>query len=305
MNRILYRIKSNIFPFFVAVVLFSACCAAMYYFHPSSPYHERYSFVVSYDAIGTLSPGNRVQVRGITKGEITKVELTDDAVFVTARVLADAKIPVNSEYRLINAGLMGEREMCVLTGDAREYISDGDTVIGHYDEGMSGVFNNLEIALESWSDIKTALLALKDSVTIGSIGAKSKRVAKKGEKLLNTSMSAVAEWKEGAISVLDNCDSLITNTKAALLPVQDKADNLEGDVRGMVDRIDTLLNHVRQSKMEFDAVITKLDGSDNSAALILSENGIFAQTLEKFSKDIDALMNDLKKEGVKINVDIF
>lgn len=277
----------------------------MYYFHPSSPYHERYSFVVSYDAIGTLSPGNRVQVRGITKGEITKVELTDDAVFVTARVLADAKIPVNSEYRLINAGLMGEREMCVLTGDAREYISDGDTVIGHYDEGMSGVFNNLEIALESWSDIKTALLALKDSVTIGSIGAKSKRVAKKGEKLLNTSMSAVAEWKEGAISVLDNCDSLITNTKAALLPVQDKADNLEGDVRGMVDRIDTLLNHVRQSKMEFDAVITKLDGSDNSAALILSENGIFAQTLEKFSKDIDALMNDLKKEGVKINVDIF
>lgn len=305
MNQILLKIKNNIIPFIVAVILLGSCCTAWYLFHPSSPHHKRYSFVVSYDAIGTLSPGNRVQVRGITKGEIMKVELTDDAVFVTARVLADTKIPVNSEYRLINAGLMGEREMCVLTGDAKEYISDGDTVIGHYDEGTSGVFKSLDTSLVSLVQIKDALLALKDSVTVGSIGQKSDKVLSKGKKLMNTSKSAVAEWKNDANGILDNCSGALEHARTTLGGVKDQADGTEAKVKELVDRIDALLEHVKSSKLELDAVAAKLDQDDNSAGAILAKDGVFAKKLDKLSADIDALIRDIKKNGVKLNVDIF
>jgi ABC-type transporter Mla subunit MlaD len=80
MNQFLKTIKANLFPFIVFMILVSACVFGWYFYHPSSPYHARYSFVVSYQEIGTLSPGNRVVVRGIAKGQILKVELTDAAM---------------------------------------------------------------------------------------------------------------------------------------------------------------------------------------------------------------------------------
>ena len=154
-------IQNNLFPFIVFMILVAGCCFAWYFFHPSSPYHARYRFVVSYQTIGTLSPGNRVIVRGIERGKILAVELTDDAVFVTVEVLAEAKISRHSQFRLINAGLMGEREMCVLTAEDQDWIADGDTVYGSFDDGLSGLGDVLSKAIADLDEMKGTLTARK------------------------------------------------------------------------------------------------------------------------------------------------
>ncbi len=76
MNNFRRKFRSNFFPVVIFSTIVISCGMALYLFHPASPYHARYSFVVRYERIGTLSPGNRVEVRGITKGKIEKVELT-------------------------------------------------------------------------------------------------------------------------------------------------------------------------------------------------------------------------------------
>ena len=167
MNRVTRRIKENLFPFIVFAIIVASCSAAWFFFHPSSPFHERYTFVVSYDAIGTLSPGNLVKVRGIPCGQITKVQLTDDAVFVTVEVLAETIIPKNSEFRLITAGLMGEREMCVLTGDSKELVHQGDTLIGHFDQGMSGFGKKVGAIMADLAELKDSARSVMDSLSNG------------------------------------------------------------------------------------------------------------------------------------------
>ena len=89
MNSLLIKIKQNILAFFVFLVIVVSCGLAAYFYHPASPYHKRYTFVVKYETIGTLSPGNFVRVRGIVKGEIMDVKLTEDAVYVTAGTVGD------------------------------------------------------------------------------------------------------------------------------------------------------------------------------------------------------------------------
>ena len=88
MNSLLFKIKKNFLASLVLLIIVVSCGLAAYFFHPASPYFKRYTFVVKYETIGTLSPGNLVRVRGIAKGEIVSVELTDEAVYVRARVLA-------------------------------------------------------------------------------------------------------------------------------------------------------------------------------------------------------------------------
>ena len=305
MNNFYQKFRSNLFPVIVFSAIVVGCGLALYLFHPASPHHDRYSFVVRYESIGTLSPGNRVEVRGITKGEIAKVELTDDAVFVTARVLADTKIPKNSEYRLKTAGLMGERELSVLTGDSEDLIADGDTVIGYYEEGANAVGRNLAIILSQVDSITIILKNVKDTLAAGATGKRAERVLSKADNLAETATSTVREWIGEADSLLSKAEGLLDKAKTTLEPVPGQADAAIQKVDSLVARLDTLLDEVKGLKDELDRTLAKLDKDDNTAGLVLSKKGAISKELDELSAHVDALLNDIRKSGLKLNVDIF
>ena len=305
MNNFRRKFRSNFFPFIVFSAIVVGCGLALFLFHPASPHHDRYSFVVRYETIGTLSPGNRVEVRGITKGEIEKVELTDDAVFVTARVLTDARIPKNSEFRLKTAGLMGERELSVLTGDGQDFIADGDTVNGYYEAGANAIGRNLATILSELDSITTQLGALKDSVTKGSTGRRVDRVLKKGDNLIQVSKESVQEWVNSATDLLSKAEGTLDQAKATLGDVPDKADGTVQKVENIVTRVDSLLSQVHGAKKNLEVIVAQLDKDDNTVGLILSKKGDIHKELDLIGADIDALIKDIRKQGLKLNADIF
>ena len=298
-------IQNNLFPFIVFMILVAGCCLGWYFFHPSSPYHARYSFVVSYQQIGTLSPGNRVVVRGIEKGQILKVELTDDAVFVKVEVLADAKISRHSEFRLINAGLMGEREMNILTADDGDWIVDGDTVFGAYDDGITGVGNVLISAIKDLDEMKDVILALKDSLTIGTSGKRIDRIVKKGKKLVKAGGNLVSDARDEALAALEKGEGTLQKARAAIEDASNRGAVTVEKGSAMLAHVDTLLSRVKELKTDADALAARLDAKDNTVGLLSSGKGKFIGELDRLAKDIDELTKNIKKYGLKLNIDIF
>ncbi len=305
MNRFVRLIKENVIPSIVFTIIVVSCGSAWYLLHPASPYHARYSFVVAYDAIGTLSPGNPVEVRGIKVGEITKVELTEDAVYVTARVLSNTKIPDNSEYRLINSGLMGEREMCVLTGDSPNLIHDGDTVKGHYDEGTSGVVKSLLAAVDDLEEVIDTLNSVIDSVTVGSTGQRIKRIISKGKKLVNVSKADIKSWIGEAKTVIDDLDGILEKTKSTVDDALVKGEGKVDEVKPLMDRADALLKQLDGMKDRSENLLSQLSEQSNTAGLVLAENGKFAKDIDKLVRSTNALIADIKKQGIHLNIDFF
>lgn len=305
MNSFLFKVKSNFVAFIIFLILVASCCSAWYFWHPSSPYHKRYTFVVAFDAIGTLSPGNRVQVRGITKGEIVSVELTEDAVYVTARVLADTKIPVNSDFRLITAGLMGEREMCVLTGDSEKLIAEGDTLRGHFDEGTAGISANLVSIVKGFVEIKNEIRTFSDSLRIGSTGAQVMRVGSKANKLIRGTQNDLIRFKRDVLKLLDACDVSIEKIKVAINETGERGVELSKEADALLADADKVLAEVRTLKEASKDVFEKIDRDDNTLALVLDENGEFIRDLDKIRADLQILLQGVKKNGLKLNVDIF
>ncbi|MCQ2102590.1 MAG: MlaD family protein [Fibrobacter sp.] len=305
MNRFVKLVRENLIPFIVFVILVVSCGGAWYLYHPSSPYHKRYSFVVRYDAIGTLSPGNRVEVRGISAGEITKVQLTEDAVYVTARVYATTKIPTNSEFRLINSGLMGEREMCVLTGDGTELIQDGDTLNGHYDEGTSGVGLKLYAMFQDISEIKDTLNSFLDSLQQGQYAERARRVIKKGKNIVNVAQSDIESWMGDVNQLIDKLDGDLEKAKSTLSGVVDQAGPKVDQVKDLLGRVDALLLKLNELKGQGENLLAKMSQDDNTVGLVLAKDGEFNRSIEKIVVDVDALLSDMKKNGIKLNIDIF
>lgn len=305
MNSFRRKFRSNLFPFVVFSIIVVGCGMALYLFHPASPHHDRYSFVVRYESVGTLSPGNRVEVRGITKGEIAKVQLTDEAVYVTARVLADTKIPKNSEFRLKTAGLMGERELSVLTGDSKDLVADGDTVHGYYEEGANAIGRNIAFILSELDSIATQMGALRDSVTKGTAGKRLDRVLKKADNLVGTSQESVQEWVGEAKDLLSKAEGTLDKAKSSLGNVPERAEGTVQKVENLVAHVDTLLTQVRGLKTELETIQAKLSQDDNTVGLILSKKGDIIKELDRIGTDIDGLIADVKKQGLRLNMDIF
>lgn len=298
-------IKNNLFPFIVFSILVTGCCLGWYYFHPASPYHARYSFVVSYQEIGTLSPGNRVVVRGIAKGQILKVELTDDAVFVKVEVLADAKISKHSEFRLINAGLMGEREMNILTADDEDWIVDGDTVYGAYDDGIAGVGAVFLNAIADLDTMQQQIVALKDSLTIGSSGKRIDRIIKKGKRLVNASGNLVSDARDEALATLEKGEGTLEKLRTEIDDASKRGAITVEKGTALLNHIDAVLDQVKGLKTEVDALAARLDAKDNTVGLLASGKGKLINELDKLAKDIDGLTKGIKKSGLKLNIDIF
>lgn len=305
MNRFTRLVKENLVPFIIFLILLSSCCGAWFFLHPSSPYHERTRFVVSYDAVGTLSPGNRVEVRGISRGQILKVELTDDAVYVTAEVLATTKIPRNSEFRLINSGLMGEREMCVLTGDSPDLVQDGDTLVGKYDEGMSGVGKKLVVIMNDAKEIKDSIRAVVDSIEKGESGKQLQRVTKKVKQVVQLTKVNVRSWKTDVDALLDECDRSLGNAKQALDVIADRGATKIHEIDSLMDRTQQLLKKVIELKGQTEGIVKKLTEKDNTASLFLAPDSDFNRELDRLVLDVDSLLQDIKKNGLDINIDIF
>lgn len=305
MNRFFRLVKENILPSIAFGILAVSCGGAWYFLHPSSPYHPRYSFVVSYQEVGTLSPGNPVEIRGINVGKISKVELTEDAVYVTATVYATAKIPVNSEFRLINSGLMGEREMCILSGDSDKLISNGDTLQGQYDEGTSGVFKNLSEAFNDLGEIKDTLNAFLDSITVGSTGKQIVRIVDKGEKIISVARGDVKSWLRGVKDLFGELDKSLNEVKATLDDVASKGGEKIDEVKPLLDRVEKILEQVKTTKGEAETLLTKVTDENGSVGAVLKKDGAFAKKVDKALTDVDALLSDIKKSGLKLNVDIF
>ena len=305
MNSLLIKIKQNILAFFVFLVIVVSCGLAAYFYHPASPYHKRYTFVVKYETIGTLSPGNLVRVRGIAKGEIVDVKLTDEAVYVTARVLADTKIPVNSEFRLVTAGLMGEREMSVITGNSSKLVAEGDTVSGLYDEGTSGISKNLAIVFKDFEEIKLISVAFIDTMTNGEIGQRVGRVTDKAGKIVRITKADVRKWKSLVNGLIDDCHEIAEKLERSLQEISDRGGEAATKVNELLDRVHGVMEHANALKEKSVALIQSIDERDGSVAILKNHSSEINEEVDRLKKNFDALIAGVKSSGLKLNVDIF
>lgn len=304
MNNVAYKIRHNIIPFCVAVTMLVGICGAWFLYHPSSPYHKRMVFVVSFEKIGTLMPGNRVAVRGIGCGQVLKVELTEDAVYVTAEVLASTKIPRNSQFRLITAGLMGERELNVLSGDGTEYVADGDTVKGLYEEGAAGITRGLREILADIRELREEL-ERTDSTVIQPMDEQVMRVGRKANRLASTISARVKGWRSGFDKIIGDCSDILARLDSELDGVASRGGEMADKAKQMLPRVKELIEKTKSLQGVADELAKKIEADDNSIGLILTEKGQLSQELDRTANDIDALIEDLKKQGLKLNVDIF
>lgn len=281
----------------------------IFFLNEKDPRETYNTFYLRFTQVSTLVLDDPVKVNGVKLGKVEAIELSGHRVVVTVRLRTDVKIPKDSEIRVQNIGIMGERQIGMILGDETNYFAPGDTITGQFDAGIAEA---LGLAGEVCDSTKVLLESVKEALNqtivnpefqnrFKTLLVKAESLEDRMMLLLNTTDPQIKKSLAGLNQVTVKVNELIDGVKAPIdnmfastEKVMGNANQLMGELDGVTKHLDELLNNVQ----------SKINSKDNTAGILLNDKALH-DDLVKTIHSADSLFRVILKDGLDVNVDIF
>lgn len=304
--------KNSALYFSVGLVVLLAIVVlvfGIFFLNEKDPRETFNTFHLRFTQVSTLVLDDPVKINGVKLGKVENIELSGHRVVVTIRLRTDVKIPKDSEIRVQNIGIMGERQIGIILGDLEQYFAPGDTIDGQFDAGIAEALGLVgEVCDSSKVLLESVKAALNGTISNPEFQGRFKTLLDKAENLEDRLMSlvdntdpqlkktlaglndATAKVNQLVDGVKQPIDSLFANTGK----VVGDADKLIGELEGVTKHLDELVAQVQ----------TKTQSKDNTVGLLLNDKALHDDII-KTVHSADSLFRIILQDGLDINVDFF
>ena len=277
----------------------------MFFLNEKDPRETFNTFYLRFSQVSTLVLDDPVKVNGVKMGKVEDISLAGHRVVVRIRLRTDVKIPKDSEIRVQNIGIMGERQIGMILGDAESYWAPGDTINGQFDAGIAEA---LGLAGEVCDSTKVLLEAVKEALngTIANpdfqerfrtILAKAESLEDRLMTMVNTTDPQIKKSLNGLNDVMGKVETLVDGVKPPMDNLFANADKVVGNADHLVSELEGVTKHL-------DELIAKVQSKDNTMGILLSDRALH-DDLVKTIHSADSLFRVILHDGLDINVDIF
>lgn len=281
----------------------------VFFLNEKDPRETYNTFYLRFTQVSTLVLDDPVKVNGVRLGKVESIELSGHRVVVTIRLRTDVKIPKDSEIRVQNIGIMGERQIGMILGDENSYFTPGDTINGQFDAGIAEAIG---LAGEVCDSTKVLLESIKNALNSTIVNPefqdRFKTLLVKAEKLedrlmlmLNTTDPQLKKSLDGLNQVTVKVNDLIDGVKAPIDNVFASTDKIMGNANNLIGELEGVTKHLDEL---IGKVQTKLESKDNTAGILLNDRALH-DDLVKTVHSADSLFRIILQDGLDVNVDIF
>jgi hypothetical protein len=230
--------------------------------------------VIAFSEIGSLRVEDAVRVRGITLGNIKKIERTNKKVLVSTQFGRPLKIHRGYSVITVDQGVMGDRILQIGCGDtAAPLISAQDTLEGTFYPGVS------EAVGYAWllREVVDTLVLYSEQFLHGTSARKSLVAQVRGiitvaDSLSKVFLYATKDFDANLSRQLDSIDAFVDKTAhfsrsvAAATPEYiDNISSMVGTLSKLVATLDTAVNalHTMTSGMQKPGAVLWGSDADN------------------------------------------
>ncbi len=96
-----------------------------------------YLLNIRFNNIGTLQKGDAVIIQGVKSGEVKSISLSSSDIIVAIQLPKNILIPQESNFQLVNNGIMGEKAVQITRSLASIYYDANDTIQGQIQQPIS------------------------------------------------------------------------------------------------------------------------------------------------------------------------
>lgn len=260
---------------------------------------------VYFHKIDVLVEGDPLNVNGVKKGKVEKIELVGDSVRIDFSLAKSVKVRPDYNIQVSVLALMGGNQLALTPGRAAGEIDYDKPLKGTEGGSIGGMINQFQSLTDTVQTLLTKVGGSVERINVimndlhevtGDAGLKSN---------LRMTMSNVE-------MATRNLNALISENRGSLRGLTSKVDNTIGNVDSLIVRNSGELNgtikNVRSITEKVDSLVANL-------SLLVSDtqqqkNGIgkfiyddkFYQNINSTVKELEALMKKIRKDGVKINL---
>jgi len=277
----------------------------MFFLNEKDPRETFNTFYLRFTQVSTLVLDDPVKVNGVKMGKVEDISLAGHRVVVRIRLRTDVKIPKDSEIRVQNIGIMGERQIGMILGDEETYFAPGDTIDGQFDAGIAEA---LGLAGEVCDSTKVLLESVKSALN-GTIANPD------FQERFRTLLTKAENLEDRLMTMVNTTDPQLKKSLASLNEVMGKVDALVDGVKPPIDNLfanadktighaDALVGQLEGVTKHLDDLIAKVQSKDNTVGILLSDRKL-PDYLVKTVHSADSLFRVILHDGLDVNVDIF
>lgn len=299
-NSSLYFVVGLVVLLAIVILVFG-----MLFLNDKDPRTKYNTFYLRFPQVSTLALDDPVKVNGVKLGKVETIELSGHRVTVRIQLHTDVKIPKDSEIRVQNIGIMGERQIGMILGDKDEYFNPNDTIIGQFDAGIAEALGLAgEVCDSTMVLIQSVKNVLDSTIAHPEFQGRFTTILSKAENIEDRLIKVVKETDPQLKKSLASLNDATGKVNTLLDEVKQPIDNLFAGTDSLVSDATALLQNLDDVTKRLNVLTQKLETKDNTAGILLNDRQLH-DDLVKTVRSADSLFRIILQDGLDINVDIF
>jgi phospholipid/cholesterol/gamma-HCH transport system substrate-binding protein len=261
--------------------------------------HPQEARTLRFSEVGSLNVEDPIRMQGIWVGEITGFD-HDDSGRVLVYIKSPKPIPIrtSSHIAVKVKGVMGERFIEISPGNPDDPLVGIDEIIdGFFEMGPSEAITHMDLLAEKITELRDIMLWLRDGKDDGKrpFIVAFNDVVGVIDTLVYDLLTGLSGMEDGLNDGLDMAADIAVKTIKFAADAATKAPEILESLGGLVDKIDKLIPKMETAFTQIDTLVVKIGGNKMLW-------GDHAEKLQKSLVDIKKIIDDIKNDGLPLNV---
>ncbi len=287
-----------------AVILAIAIGMYGYVFLREIPVRQRgFNITIIFENVTGLEKGDGVTVSGLKVGHIQQMQL--ERGHVAVHVWMDGKVPFPRDSRaaIRSIGMIGEKYIDLMPGNAKESLQEGDVIVGTYINDLADAGGSLSDLMSQATSLLTKLNTALDTamhrnapqalaISLDNIQRLTTRLDRSLEKNMNHLDNTMANLD----TISSGVESFWRRHEAAIDSATQNFSTGAARLPGVVAQLDSVLTVTRKLEVE---------NQQGTVGKVLYDDEMYRKANQAVD-DLQALLNDMKKNpGKYLQVSVF
>lgn len=300
----------------VVLVAFGILIYSINFLKNTKPGEKTHRYHVLFAKVSTLQVGDPVKLNGVTMGRVKVIELYQNRVKVSFDLKQSfinqehqevpIQIPVNSDIRVQNIGLMGERQIEIHLGDASQFHAPGSVIQnGTFDAGIAEAMGVAGQVFEEAEDLVGTMRNLVDSTVGDSEFVTTFQQVYRNTRVLSDKVMGMVDTIKPKVVASSHLLHLTAKNVHQLVETQkEPLEKMIGSGQIIASRLEKLTADADTISGEMKSLIADMKSNKGTVGALLYDSA-FYQDLQSTVNNTDSLVQLIRKQGLDVNVDLF
>jgi phospholipid/cholesterol/gamma-HCH transport system substrate-binding protein len=248
-------------------------------------------YAAEFVAVEGLKIGDRVQVRGIRAGSVTKFDFVPGGVRVFFELEGWVRLHEDAEVVLVQKGIVGEMVVEIAPGDAL-VVKQGHLFTGRSATSMLALGDKVDVSLAEFTalakELRLILVQLRDEGQVVGLMTSTRLT-------LDELNASLAENRDDMRRIVGNVARLTDTLNHSL--GDGKLDSTLAIARHATSQLDSAAVEIAAVARQSRGLLTKLDTGEGTASRLLNDPALYDRadsTLHSLDRLVDLMRRDPK-----------